>query len=339
MSSGYDNLKYRQEIIIPHNIQVSVWQVQIQGIAIWTQAICFNERSMTFLKNLPNAFGIADDFLVVGYDSDGKDHDEMLWQVLQICRHMYLKLNKDKCHFRFTSVPFWVRWFTGMEYNLTHECWKHWLICHIPGPKGTPSTADVCESLRKLMSANAEWTWNAMFQSMFDKAKAIIKEDAYIKFYDETKQLHIERGASGVGLGAAFLLTRSNTSCARDWALDNSILRPPAFSSKSLTRAVKRSSNIEREALGILYHLEEFHYYCFVREVSIIMNHRPLVAIFKKGCSYIIIEVPANSVKNTSIQGENHILTWTRPIHSGLAVQTKPQWKQRWRSTRHVVKY
>ena len=38
-------------------------------------------------------FGIADDILVVGYDSDGKDHDETLQQVLQICRHMSLKLN------------------------------------------------------------------------------------------------------------------------------------------------------------------------------------------------------------------------------------------------------
>ena len=29
-------------------------------------------------KDLPIVFGIADDTLVVGYDSNGKDHDEML---------------------------------------------------------------------------------------------------------------------------------------------------------------------------------------------------------------------------------------------------------------------
>ena len=28
------------------------------------------------LKDLPNVFGIADDILVVGYDRDGKDHDD-----------------------------------------------------------------------------------------------------------------------------------------------------------------------------------------------------------------------------------------------------------------------
>ena len=38
------------------------------------------------LINLPNVYGIADDILVVGYDSDGTDHDNTPWRVLQICR-------------------------------------------------------------------------------------------------------------------------------------------------------------------------------------------------------------------------------------------------------------
>ena len=58
------------------------------------------------LKKLPNVFGIADDILVVEYNSDGKDHDEILWWVLQICRNVHLKHNKDKYQFRYTSVPF-----------------------------------------------------------------------------------------------------------------------------------------------------------------------------------------------------------------------------------------
>ena len=41
-------------------------------------------------------------------------------------------------------------------------------------------------------------------------------------------------------------------------------------------------SNTEREALGILHGLEKFHHYCFTREVHIIINHKPLVSIFKK---------------------------------------------------------
>ena len=52
--------------------------------------------------------------------------------------------------------------------------------------------------------------------------------------------------------------------------------------SKSLTSAECRCSNIEREALGILHSLKKFHHYCFARDVNVITDHKPLVAILKK---------------------------------------------------------
>ena len=117
---------------------------------------------------------------------------------------------------------------------------------------------------------------------MFDKAKAIIKEDPCMKIYDETKPLYVETDVSGVEFGAALLNKRSNTSGYRDEVPDNGILRPTAFASKSPTVVEKSYSNIEREALGILYSLEKFQHYCFLREVSIITDHKPFIAIFIK---------------------------------------------------------
>ena len=63
---------------------------------------------------------------------------------------------------------------------------------------------------------------------------------------------------------------------------DSTSLRPITFASKSLTGAEQRYSNIKQEALGILHRLEKFHHYCFSREVLIIMDHKPLVAMLKK---------------------------------------------------------
>ena len=104
----------------------------------------------------------------------------------------------------------------------------------------------------ELTSTKTERIWSATCQKMFNKAKSIIKEDACMKFHDEMKPLYIDTDASGVGIGTTLLQTRSNNSCPKDEAQDNSILRPIAFASKSLTRADKRYSNTEREALGIL---------------------------------------------------------------------------------------
>ena len=55
---------------------------------------------------MPNVFGFADDILVIGYDNDGKDHNETVYNVLRWCEEVNLKLNMDKCHFRCTSILF-----------------------------------------------------------------------------------------------------------------------------------------------------------------------------------------------------------------------------------------
>ena len=38
----------------------------------------FKHKIDEIFKNVPHVFGIADHILVVGCDTDGKDHDEML---------------------------------------------------------------------------------------------------------------------------------------------------------------------------------------------------------------------------------------------------------------------
>ena len=58
------------------------------------------------LNGQPNVFGIADDILIAGFDNVGRDHDETVDKVLEICRKADLKLNKDKCHSRCTSILF-----------------------------------------------------------------------------------------------------------------------------------------------------------------------------------------------------------------------------------------
>ena len=176
-----------------------------------------------------------------------------------------------------------------------------------------------------------------IYQNMFDKVRAIIKEDTCMKFYDETKLLYIETDASGVGLGAVLLQTRSNTSCHRDNMPDNSILRSITFFSKSLT--------VAEEDIAILKE-KHWAYYKVLKIPSILLCVRGKYNYgsqttnkhIQKGCSYIIIEASTNSVKNTPNR-VRIIEAWTRPIHSGLAVQTKPQEKERHRNSRHAVKY
>ena len=146
----------------------------------------------------------------------------------------------------------------------------------------------MCEPLPKLTSSRAVWTWNISYQAIHDKRKFLIKADVCMKLYDETKPLYLETDASGMGLGAALLQTRDGTTCPKDIAPDNTNLNPFTFITMSLTSAEHRYSNIKREALGILHGLEKLCHYCFLKEVSIITNHKPLVAIFKKDVASLL---------------------------------------------------
>ena len=133
-----------------------------------------------------------------------------------------------------------------------------------------------------MTSSKVTWTWNASYQPLFNKAKSPIKADMCMELYDDTKPLYLETDASEVGLGAALLQMHEGTACQEDVVPDNNTLCPTVFASKSLTGAEYRYSNIEREALGILHGLKKFHHHCFAREILVITDHKPLVAIFKK---------------------------------------------------------
>ena len=117
--------------------------------------------------------------------------------------------------------------------------------------KFSPGTAEVCEPLCKLTLCKSMWTWNTSYQQLFINAKSIIKADVWMKFYDNSKPLYLETDASGIGLGAALLQLCNNTVCQKGVAPQNITLHPIAFTSKSLTGAEWRHSNIEWEVLVI----------------------------------------------------------------------------------------
>ena len=66
----------------------------------------FQQKIDEIFNDIPNVFGIMDDILINGYDNDGTDHNETVCKVLQKCKEVNLKLNKEKCQFRYISIPF-----------------------------------------------------------------------------------------------------------------------------------------------------------------------------------------------------------------------------------------
>ena len=51
-------------------------------------------------------FAITDAILIAVFNDLSRYNSEIVKEVLQMCRKANLKLNKNKCHFRFTSITF-----------------------------------------------------------------------------------------------------------------------------------------------------------------------------------------------------------------------------------------
>ena len=161
-------------------------------------------------KDQLNVFGIADNMLIVGHDANNRDHDRALRWVLQICQKENLKLNKNKCYFWCIQGQSWQ---DNIQNALPHKkdlksfsdimnCWG----------KFSPSTAEVCEPLRKLTSVKSVWTWNNILQNLYKREKSIIKNYTSIAFHRETEQLYLETetDALGVGIIASLLQVRDS---------------------------------------------------------------------------------------------------------------------------------
>ena len=85
--------------------------------------------------------------------------------------------------------------------------------------------------------------------------------------------MYLETDASRVAIGMALLQSEQNY---------RSSLYPIAYGSKTLTDAEIRYANIECELLGMVGGLEKFNYFTFSRPVTVLTDHKPLIAISKK---------------------------------------------------------
>ena len=97
---------------------------------------------------------------------------------------------------------------------------------------------------------------------------------------------------------------------------------PIVFTTKWLPNADICCRSTKREVLGILHGLEKFHHYCFICEVSVNMDHKPLVAIFEK--DLLSISLRLQRVLQL-IQHQDTIQDRATNIHYRLAIQTQSQ--------------
>ena len=114
-----------------------------------------------------------------------------------------------------------------------------------------------------------------------------------LTFYDPEKCVKLDTDASSYGLGAVLSHVDSN---GNEWPIE--------FISRTLSEAEKRYSQIDKEALGIVWVIKRFNRYLLGRHFSLVMDHQPLVQIFGK--KKLISEMTANRLARYAVFLQNY---------------------------------
>ena len=237
---------------------------------------------------------IADDILC--YGANEREHDINVIKFLDRCVEVDMHLNPRKVKFKSPEVPFYGNMLT--KDGIKPDPKKVKAIQDWPIPEDRQQLqsflgsvnylshfiaglSDLRKPLQNLVSADTPFIWTETHTQAFNRLKSKISNDCLIHFYDTKKPVFIECDSSGVGIGAVLLQPDSDHVESDKNGIPCN-LRPVAYASKSLTEAERRYANIEHELLAVLFSVEHFKHFVYARDVTIITDHKPLLAVFKK---------------------------------------------------------
>ena len=223
-----------------------------------------------------------DDILVTG--STVEEHLQNLDKVLNKLEMAGLKLNKAKCSFLMPQVEYLGHIID--QYGLHPTEKKVKAIKEAPQPcnvndlraflgiinyygKFMPNLATKLAPLHKLLQKHAKWQWGTQQIKAFQDAKNALQDNTLLVHYDSSKQLVLACDASPHGLGAVL-----------SHIIEDDLEKPIAYASRTLTTAEKNYSQLEKEALAVVYAVGKFHNYLYGKHFIIESDHQPLSYIF-----------------------------------------------------------
>jgi hypothetical protein len=142
--------------------------------------------------------------------------------------------------------------------------------------KFVENLGSVCQPLHRLLRANVTFTWDEKCSNSFNKLKILLSEAPVLCHYNPSLPVGLACDASSKGLGAVLY-----------HVLPDGSEKPISFASKTLNKAEQKYSQIEKEALGIIFGIKKFHQYIYGRNFLLVTDHKPLLTIFSphKGIS------------------------------------------------------
>ncbi|XP_045535455.1 uncharacterized protein K02A2.6-like [Papilio machaon] len=234
------------------------------------------------LRGVAGCVVFLDDICVTG--SNQSEHIRNVRAVLERLRDMGLTVKFDKCKFLQDSVKY--LGFIINKDGLRPDPEKLEAISSAPTPENVTqlksflgllnyygrfisNLSTILHPLHNLLKKGVGWKWDSECKKAFNEAKRSLLSERVLAHYEEGRELVISVDSSAYGLGAVLA-----------HRYDDGSERPVSCASRTLNAAERNYSQLDKEALAILFGITKHHQYLFGRRFTLRTDHQPLTYIF-----------------------------------------------------------
>ncbi|KAL5503240.1 hypothetical protein EMCRGX_G010160 [Ephydatia muelleri] len=234
------------------------------------------------LMGIPKTQCLLDDIIVAG--SSVEEHLTLLEQVLDRLAQYNLTLNKKKCKFLQPEITYCGFRVDGTGLHKTPE--KVRAVVDAPQPDNItqlraflgmvnyyhrflPNLSHKLAPLHRLLQKGVKWEWTEDCTQAFQDVKLLMASETVLTHFKPALAVTLACDASPYGLGAVL-----------SHVLPDGTEQPIAYASRTLSSAEKNYSQIDKEALAVVWGVKRFHQYLFGLHFTLITDHQPLTTLF-----------------------------------------------------------
>ncbi|CAH8624674.1 unnamed protein product [Dicrocoelium dendriticum] len=269
------------------NTHRGLYQYNRLPFGVKTAPAIFQQLMDTMLAGVSGAAAYLDDIILMGRTAE--ELFQRLAEVLVRIQSYGFRIREDKCTFFTPTIKFLGFIFSKDGRRPDPENIR--AIQKMPPPVDLQSLRSFCglishysaflpelhrlrAPLNKLLSKGQTWNWTPECQTVFERVKSLLASDLLLTHFDPSREIVLATDASSLGIGAVVSHTFPDGS-----------QKAIAHAARTLTKAERNYSQIEKEALAIVFAVKKFHKMLYGRRFKLLTDHKPLLAIFgsKKG--------------------------------------------------------
>ena len=284
LSKAYQQLELTDgaKELLTINTHKGLFQPERLPAGVMSAPAIFQSVMDQVLVGLEGVCCYLDDILISSPDMNS--HMQLLEEVLNRLQKYGILAHKGKCEFACSEIEYLGHKIDGTGLQCTKG--KVSAIVNMAPPtnvselrsflglvtyyhKFLPNLATTFAPLYELLKTDKEWKWTEACQVAMDNVKTQLSTYPVLAHYDPKQELRLATDACQYGIGAVI------SHVDKD-----GVERPIAYTSRSLSSSEKNYSQIEKEALGIVFGVTKFHKYLYGRKFTLITDHKPLTTIF-----------------------------------------------------------